>query len=95
MILYHGSNNIIKQPFLGGGKVYNDYGQGFYCTDKIELAKEWACTEEVSAYVNKYELDMDGMKILNLSEEKYSVLHWLTILLKHRRIRITTPVMKR
>lgn len=95
MILYHGSNNIIKQPFLGGGKVYNDYGQGFYCTDKIELAKEWACTEEVSAYVNKYELDMDGMKILNLSEEKYSVLHWLTILLKYRKIRITAPIMKR
>lgn len=95
MILYHGSNNIIKQPFLGGGKVYNDYGQGFYCTEKIELAKEWACTEEHTAYVNQYELDMVGMKILNLSEEKYSVLYWLTILLKHRRIRITTPIMKR
>ena len=95
MILYHGSNNIIKQPYLGGGKVYNDYGQGFYCTGQIELAKEWACTEEHTAYVNKYELDMAGMSILNLSEEKYSVLHWLTILLKHRRIRITAPVMKR
>ena len=95
MILYHGSNNIIKQPFFGGGKVYNDYGQGFYCTEKIELAKEWACTEEHTAYVNKYKLDMVGMKILNLSEEKYSVLHWLTILLKHRRIRITSPIMKR
>lgn len=95
MILYHGSNNIIKQPFLGGGKIYNDYGQGFYCTDKIELAKEWACTEEISAYVNKYELDMTGMKILDLSSEKYSVLNWLAILLKYRRIRITSPIMKR
>lgn len=95
MILYHGSNNIIKQPFLGGGKIYNDYGQGFYCTDKIELAKEWACTEEISAYVNKYELDMTGMKTLDLSSEKYSVLNWLAILLKYRRIRITSPIMKR
>ena len=95
MILYHGSNNIIKQPFLSGGKVYNDYGQGFYCTEKIELAKEWACTEEHTAYVNKYELDMVGMKILNLSEEKYSVLHWLAILLKYRKIRVTSPIMKR
>lgn len=95
MILYHGSNNIIKQPFLGGGKVYNDYGQGFYCTDKIELAKEWACTEERSAYVNKYELDMEELKILNLSEDKYSVLHWLAILLQYRRIRVTSPIMKR
>lgn len=95
MILYHGSNNIIRQPFLGGGKIYNDYGQGFYCTDKIELAKEWACTEEISAYVNKYELDMTGIKILDLSSEKYSVLNWLAILLKYRRIRITSPIMKR
>ncbi len=95
MILYHGSNNIIKQPFLGGGKIYNDYGQGFYCTDKIELAKEWACTEEISAYVNKYELDMTGIKILDLSSEKYSVLNWLAILLKYRRIRITSSIMKR
>ena len=95
MILYHGSNSIIKQPFLGGGKVYNDYGQGFYCTDKIELAKEWACTEEVSAYVNKYELDMTELIVLDLSKDKYSVLHWLAILLKYRRIRITSPIMKR
>ena len=95
MILYHGSNNIIKQPFLGRSKIYNDYGQGFYCTDKIELAKEWACTEEISAYVNKYELDMSEMKILDLSKEKYSVLNWLAILLRYRRIRITSPIMKR
>ena len=95
MILYHGSNNIIKQPFLGGGKIYNDYGQGFYCTDKIELAKEWACTEEVSAYVNKYELDIQKLKILDLSKNEYSTLNWLALLLKYRKLRITSPIMKR
>ena len=95
MILYHGSNNIIKKPFLGGGKIYNDYGQGFYCTDKIELAKEWACTEEVSAYVNKYELDIQKLKILDLSKNEYSTLNWLALLLKYRKLRITSPIMKR
>ena len=95
MILYHGFNNIIKQPFLGGGKVFNDYGQGFYCTDKIELAKEWACTEEISAYVNKYELDTRGLKVLDLTKKEYSILNWLALLLKYRKIRITTPIMKR
>ena len=95
MILYHGSNSVIKQPFSGGGKIYNDYGQGFYCTDKIELAKEWACTEEISAYVNKYELNMRELKVLDLSEDKYSVLYWLAILLQYRRICITSPIMKR
>ena len=38
---------------------------------------------------------MTGMKILDLSSERYSVLNWLAILLKYRRIRITSPIMKR
>ena len=41
-IIYHGSINIIKEPIYGYGKKYNDYGLGFYCTENIELAKEWA-----------------------------------------------------
>lgn len=95
MILYHGSENIIEKPFLGGGKKNNDYGAGFYCTKDLELAREWACTENVSAYVNKYELDIRGLKVLDLSKEKYSTLNWLAILVRYRRIRVTTPVMKR
>ena len=42
--IYHGSVDIIENPFWGGGKPYNDYGRGFYCTEHIELAKEWACS---------------------------------------------------
>ena len=40
IILYHGSNEKIERPIFGKGKVYNDYGQGFYCTEHIELAKD-------------------------------------------------------
>lgn len=95
MILYHGSENIIKTPYLGGGKKNNDYGQGFYCTRQIELAREWACTEEPSTYVNQYELDMSNLKVLDLSMHKFSTLHWLAMLLKYRRIRVTNPIMRR
>lgn len=95
MILYHGSENIIEAPFLGGGKENNDYGQGFYCTREIELAREWACTESVSAYVNKYELDITDLNVLDLSKEKFSTLNWLAILVNFRRIRVNTPVMRR
>ena len=42
-ILYHGSENIIEQPDYRKGAKTNDYGRGFYCTEEIELAKEWAC----------------------------------------------------
>ena len=60
-ILYHGSLEIISTPMYGQGKVYNDYGQGFYCTESLELAKEWSCAEREDGYVNQYE--MDEMKI--------------------------------
>ena len=43
LIIYHGSQQIVETPKFGIGKKYNDYGQGFYCTESIELAKEWAC----------------------------------------------------
>ena len=95
LILYHGSPEIIQAPEYGKGKAYNDYGKGFYCTEHLELAKEWACTENTDGYANKYEIDTDGLAILNLSSDEYTILHWLALLMKHRKFRISTPVMKR
>ena len=48
MIIYHGSKNIITKPEFGKGNIANDYGLGFYCTENIELAKEWACSDKVT-----------------------------------------------
>ena len=89
MILYHGSNERIETPVFGKGKKYNDYGQGFYCTEHMELAKEWSCNEGVDGFANKYELDIDGLKILNLSSHEYTILHWLALLLDNRRFRLS------
>lgn len=85
MIIYHGSHNIIEKPEYGRGKPYNDYGLGFYCTEYPELAKEWACDEKSGGYANKYELNTTGLKILDLNNEKYSVIHWISILLTNRK----------
>ena len=95
LTIYHGSPEIIEKPQFGKGKTYNDYGRGFYCTEHIELAKEWACTEDVDGFVNKYEIDMSNLKVLNLSSDEYTILHWLAMLMKHRKVRLSTPVMKR
>ena len=94
-ILYHGSPEIIQTPLFGKGKSYNDYGKGFYCTEHLELAKEWACTENTDGYANKYEIDTAGLSILDLSSAEYTILHWLALLMKYRKFRISTPVMKR
>ena len=82
--LYHGSAQIIKKPVYGYGKIYNDYGLGFYCTDSVEMAKEQGVSENRNGYANCYELECDELKILNLNEENFCILHWLAILLENR-----------
>lgn len=94
LVLYHGSPDIIEKPAFGKGKAYNDYGRGFYCTEHIELAKEWACTEGTDGYANKYELDTSGLSVLNLSSEDYTILNWLAILMLHRKGRLSAPIAK-
>ncbi|MBE6580443.1 MAG: DUF3990 domain-containing protein [Ruminococcaceae bacterium] len=61
LIIYHGSENIIEVPEYGKGKPYNDYGLGFYCTEYVELAKEWACDDKHGGFANKYILDTTGL----------------------------------
>lgn len=92
MILYHGSQQIVDAPKFGVGKKYNDYGQGFYCTENIELAKEWACPVKNDGYSNKYILHLDGMNVMHLTKGKFNILNWLAILLANRRFDITSPV---
>ena len=79
-VIYHGSANIIEKPIFGRGKSYNDYGLGFYCTEDIILAKEWATGKDHAGYVNRYEIDCDGLTILNLNAPEYSILHWIGVL---------------
>lgn len=94
LILYHGSPGIVEKPAFGRGKAYNDYGQGFYCTEHIELAKEWACTEGSDGYANKYEIETAGLSILNLASGDYTILNWLAILMLHRKGRLSSPVAR-
>ena len=94
LILYHGSPEIIEKPVFGKGKINNDYGRGFYCTEHIDLAKEWACTEEKNGYANRYEIDTAGLSVLDLSSEDYTILNWLAILMYNRKGRLQTPIAK-
>ena len=84
MQIFHGSSNIIEHPQFGFGNPKNDYGLGFYCTESEELAKEWACQKNSDGFANCYELDTEKLSILNLSNENFSILHWLSILMQNR-----------
>ena len=90
-MLYHGSKEIIEKPTLRGGKESNDYGYGFYCTENIELANEWACPDNNDGYANKYELDVTGLNVLDLTKPEYNILNWMALLLQFRIPKGMTP----
>ena len=93
MMIYHGSKDIIEKPEFGKGNQKNDYGLGFYCTESVELAKEWACSNnETNGYANQYEIDLSAYKVLDLREEKYSILNWMALLLKFRTFDVNTLI---
>ena len=89
MILYHGSQEIVQTPVFGRGKKENDYGQGFYCTESPELAREWACPILKDGFVNRYDLDTEGLSVLRLNGGEYHILNWLALLLCNRRFDIS------
>lgn len=84
IILYHGTPDRIVVPTYGGGNDKHDYGRGFYLTEDIELAKEWAVCRpnDLNGWVHKFELDCSNLKILDFQEK--DVLTWLAELMKHR-----------
>ena len=84
MILYHGSNQIVSSPIFGYGRKDNDYGRGFYCTESIELAKEWACRNGSDGFVNTYSLDSSGLKKIDLNSKDSNILNWLAVLIDNR-----------
>lgn len=95
LILYHGSQQIVEAPRFGEGKIYNDYGQGFYCTESLELAKEWACPVKKDGYANRYVLHTEGLNVMYLTRGEYHILNWMALLLKNRRFDINNSVGSR
>jgi hypothetical protein len=94
--ILHGSKNIIERPYFGGGKKYNDYGSGFYCTREkdIELAREWACSvynKTNRGFVNKYSIDISGLNVLNL--DKKEIINWVAITSVCRKMSIDKKIL--
>ena len=84
MLVYHGSDHIIEKPVYQGSKRTNDYGYGFYTTESIELAKEWACSDQRNGFANIYDFNPEGLSVLHLNSPEYNILNWLAILTKYR-----------
>ncbi|MGM9698368.1 MAG: DUF3990 domain-containing protein [Prevotella sp.] len=45
MILYHGTNTIVRHPEVRVSVYNKDFGFGFYCTQIERQARRWALTK--------------------------------------------------
>ena len=90
--LLHGTDHIIEVPDINIGNPHNDYGRGFYCTRVEEMAREWACKKNTDGFVNVYDFDEDGLKVLNLLSGNHTVLNWIALLLQFRTFKLDSEV---
>ncbi len=99
-ILFHGTNVRFSQIDLTRAKATSDFGEGFYLTNILEQAVEWAGRkrriqfdsdlfglELESAYVLKYELFFDKLEQYNIKMKVFSQYdrEWLDTILLGRR----------
>lgn len=84
LILFHGTSDKTVIPEYGKGQDRHDYGRGFYLTESVDLAKEWAVCRpnDINGWVHEYELDVSELRILDF--QQVGVLPWLAELMKHR-----------
>lgn len=81
LIVYHGSDEIIRSPQHNGGRKFSDFGLGFHITTNIEMAKSWASRRRGKpAYINKYMLETEGLRSLTFDLD----LHWLLFIAFNR-----------
>lgn len=64
-IVYHGSTDKIERPLFDAGRANLDFGLGFYVTDMLSQAAEWAKKvadrRRAHPIVNKYELNRNAI----------------------------------
>ena len=88
-------NTLILQRCTSTGFPFANDGIlnfAFYCTEHLELAKEWASGELKDGFANEYEIDLKGLKIVNLNSPDYTIVDWLAVLVANRDVQVTTPI---
>ena len=84
LTFYHGSAVESVTPTFGLGDERHDYGRGFYLSDDLSLAKEWAvCRPDAqNGWVHAFRIVDRGLSVMDFQE--LGVLAWMAELMKHR-----------
>jgi hypothetical protein len=88
MILYHGSNTIVREPRIIEPNRTLDYGSGFYTTCAEKQAYDWAehkikSPDQVN-YVNVYEFDEKALKELKVLWFDGPSDEWIDFVMRNR-----------
>lgn len=92
MELYCTLPKILKQPSLGYHPFLCDFGPGFYCAVSQADAMAMAPLGETHGYCCRYELDIAGLAVLNLSRDGCNPLNWVAMLIQNRQFSLKLPV---
>jgi hypothetical protein len=89
MRLYHGSNQIIRQPDLLKGRKFLDFGRGFYLSDKKNQAENRAKSavlffKDGLPTVNVFEWNDETVVNLNVLHFSTANIEWLDFVLANR-----------
>ena len=89
MILYHGSNVIVREPKLMPQVRALDFGRAFYLTSDFEQAAKWARTSVLRrgngiATVSSFELDESRLATLNVLRFDAPNAEWLRFVTRNR-----------
>ena len=82
--LYFGSKKVLETPEKGAYFILKDFGEGLISTDNYEFAKALYSRFEENTFLNEFSLDIEGKKILNFFDKKYSILNWVATIAKYR-----------
>ena len=90
MILYHGSNVVVREPHLLKIQRELDFGKGFYTTSDLEQASKWARRtalrlKQSQAYVSVYEVDEEKMLSLRVLRFDKPDQQWLRFVVANRK----------
>lgn len=82
-IVYHGTNVDFDTPDISKCNKNSDFGQGFYLTEDLEMAKKWVSRKKGDAFVYEYDLNYKGLKTYKFEPD----LEWLAFICINREYR--------
>ncbi|MBQ3635550.1 MAG: DUF3990 domain-containing protein [Bacteroidales bacterium] len=87
MKVYHGSQEIVREPEIRQSNRTLDYGSGFYTTTSEKQAEDWVRRRVQKGgigYVNVYELDEELKSAMNILSFDKPTEEWVDFVMKNR-----------